>query len=46
VIEELIRQPIIKVIYQDDRKAIMQQMIACLQNPGYVATLEVDNGSL
>jgi len=40
-IEELIRQPILKVIYLDDRKAIMQQMIACLQNPGYIATLEL-----
>ncbi|SNQ61035.1 PAS domain-containing sensor histidine kinase [Candidatus Methanoperedens nitratireducens] len=40
-VEELIGQSILKVIYEDDKKLILQQLSACLQEPGHIATKEL-----
>ncbi len=40
-VEELVGQSILKVIYEDDKKLILQQLSACLQEPGHIAIKEL-----
>jgi len=35
-VEELLRQPVLKVFHHDDQDAVLQQLTRCLENPGYL----------
>ena len=38
---ELVGQSVLKVIYEDDKKTLFQQIAECLQEPGHIATKEL-----
>ncbi len=38
---ELVGQSVMKVIYEDDKKPLFQQIAECLQEPGHIATKEL-----
>ena len=35
-VEELLRQPVLKVFHHNDQDAVLQQLTRCLENPGYL----------
>ncbi len=38
---ELVGQSVMKVIYEDDKRTLFQQIAECLQEPGHIATKEL-----
>ncbi|MGH7790753.1 MAG: GAF domain-containing protein, partial [Thermodesulfobacteriota bacterium] len=40
-VEELVGQPVLAVFYEDDKKAVLEQLTACLQNPRRIADWEL-----